>query len=110
MSLNSNPRPSRSRSTQEMWPRWMWVAVPALVVVVGLGCERFTPKELFDARGADDDADDAGHRECTCVGGDSRGDGGSGQPDADAPQPASLGHLHAHAHDGDHAGDPGTHR
>jgi uncharacterized protein YgiM (DUF1202 family) len=37
MSLNSNQRPPRSRSSQEMWPRWMWVAVPALVVVVGLG-------------------------------------------------------------------------
>lgn len=37
MSLNPNQRPSRSRSNQEMWPRWMWVAVPALVVVVGLG-------------------------------------------------------------------------
>ncbi len=37
MALNSNQRPPRSRSTQEMWPRWMWVAVPALGVVVGLG-------------------------------------------------------------------------
>ena len=37
MSLNSNQRPPRSRSNQELWPRWMWVAVPALVVVVGLG-------------------------------------------------------------------------
>lgn len=35
MSLDSSsPRPSRARSTQDVWPRWMWVAVPVLVAVV----------------------------------------------------------------------------
>jgi hypothetical protein len=36
MSLNSDSRPGRGRS-QDMWPKWMWVAVPILVVVVVAG-------------------------------------------------------------------------
>jgi hypothetical protein len=38
MASNAGNRPNRTRSTQEAWPRWMYVAVPALVlfVVVGL--------------------------------------------------------------------------
>jgi len=30
-------RPSRTRSSQEAWPRWMYVAVPALVLFVVIG-------------------------------------------------------------------------
>jgi hypothetical protein len=36
MSLNSDSRPGRGRS-QDMWPKWMWVAVHILVVVVVAG-------------------------------------------------------------------------
>ncbi len=38
MSLDANKRPpSRSGSGQDLWPKWMWVAVPVLVVVVVAG-------------------------------------------------------------------------
>ena len=36
MSLNSEQRPSRGRS-EDMWPKWMWIAVPILLVVVIAG-------------------------------------------------------------------------
>lgn len=36
MSLDMNSGPSRSAS-QELWPKWMWIAVPVLVVVVVAG-------------------------------------------------------------------------
>jgi uncharacterized protein YgiM (DUF1202 family) len=36
MSLDMNSGPSRS-SSQELWPKWMWIAVPVLVVVVVAG-------------------------------------------------------------------------
>lgn len=44
MSLDSN-RPNRGGSHQDLWPRWMWVAVPVLVVVVvaGLWWAIFSP-------------------------------------------------------------------
>ena len=38
MSLDSsNPTPRRGRSRQDLWPKWMWIAVPVLVVVVVAG-------------------------------------------------------------------------
>jgi hypothetical protein len=42
---NDSRRPSRTRSMQEAWPKWMYVAVPALVVfvVVGLWWALFSP-------------------------------------------------------------------
>ena len=46
MSLDSsNPTPSRGRSRQDLWPKWMWIAVPVLVVVVvaGLWWAIFSP-------------------------------------------------------------------
>ncbi|HHX65057.1 MAG TPA: SH3 domain-containing protein [Chloroflexi bacterium] len=51
MSFEPN-KPSRSRSNQDLWPKWMWVAVPVLVVVVvaGLWWAIFAPS---DAPGAD---------------------------------------------------------
>lgn len=36
MSLNSDSRPGRGRS-EDLWPKWMWVAVPILLVVVIAG-------------------------------------------------------------------------
>ena len=41
----NDSRPSRMRSTQEAWPKWMYVAVPALVlfVVIGLWWALFSP-------------------------------------------------------------------
>lgn len=36
MSLDSQ-RPTRGGSSQDLWPKWMWVAVPVLVVVVVAG-------------------------------------------------------------------------
>ncbi|MBC7236493.1 MAG: SH3 domain-containing protein [Chloroflexi bacterium] len=44
MSLDSR-RPSRGGSGQDLWPKWMWVAVPVLVVVVvaGLWWAIFSP-------------------------------------------------------------------
>jgi len=42
---SSNPTPSRGRSRQDLWPKWMWIAVPVLVVVVvaGLWWAIFSP-------------------------------------------------------------------
>ena len=37
MSLDSSKRPSRTKTTGDVWPKWMWVAVPVLVVVVVAG-------------------------------------------------------------------------
>jgi len=48
MSLDSSKRaPGRGASTQDLWPKWMWVAVPVLVVVVvaGLWWAIFSPGE-----------------------------------------------------------------
>ena len=48
MSLDSNHRtPHRGRASQDLWPRWMWVAVPVLVVVVvaGLWWAIFSPTD-----------------------------------------------------------------
>ena len=48
MSLDSGNRiPRRGRSRQDVWPRWMWIAVPVLVVVVvaGLWWAVFSPTE-----------------------------------------------------------------
>jgi hypothetical protein len=44
MSLDSN-RPPRRGPEQDLWPKWMWVAVPVLVVVVvaGLWWAIFSP-------------------------------------------------------------------
>ena len=41
----NSSRPSGTRSVQEAWPKWMYVAVPALVlfVVVGLWWALFSP-------------------------------------------------------------------
>ena len=36
MTVDSGGRPSR-RSTGDVWPKWMWIAVPVLVVVVVAG-------------------------------------------------------------------------
>ena len=52
MSLDSSNRPSRNSSGQDLWPKWMWIAVPVLVVVVVAGLwwallsppEQTTPK------------------------------------------------------------------
>jgi hypothetical protein len=40
-------KPGRSRSSQEVWPKWMWVAAPVLVVfvVAGLWWAIFSPAE-----------------------------------------------------------------
>jgi len=46
MSLDSGKRTSgRSTSNQDLWPKWMWIAVPVLVVVVvaGLWWAIFSP-------------------------------------------------------------------
>jgi len=45
MAIDSNPRPSRGGPRQDMWPKWMWIAVPVLVVVVvaGLWWAIFSP-------------------------------------------------------------------
>lgn len=47
MSLDSNKRPGRSRSGQGLWPKWMWVAIPLLVIIVvaGLWWAIFAPSE-----------------------------------------------------------------
>ncbi len=47
MSLDSSPRPSRGGPRQDLWPKWMWVAVPVLVVVVvaGLWWAIFSPPD-----------------------------------------------------------------
>jgi hypothetical protein len=48
MSLDSNHRtPRRGRASQDLWPKWMWIAVPVLVVVVvaGLWWAIFSPSE-----------------------------------------------------------------
>lgn len=37
MPLDTGNRPNRSGSNQDLWPKWMWVAVPVLVVVVVAG-------------------------------------------------------------------------
>ena len=34
MAFDSSKRPSRGGSDQELWPKWMWVAAPVLVIVV----------------------------------------------------------------------------
>ena len=34
MTLDSGKRPSRRQSKNDMWPTWMWIAIPVLVVVV----------------------------------------------------------------------------
>lgn len=45
MSFDSSNKPGRSRSSQEVWPKWMWVAAPVLVVfvVAGLWWAIFSP-------------------------------------------------------------------
>jgi hypothetical protein len=46
MSLDAGPnKPDRGGANQELWPKWMWIAVPVLVVVVvaGLWWAIFTP-------------------------------------------------------------------
>ncbi len=47
MSFDSSNKPGRSRSSQEVWPKWMWVAAPVLVVfvVAGLWWAIFSPAE-----------------------------------------------------------------
>lgn len=47
MSLDSNQQPTRRRSEEDLWPTWMWIAVPVLVVVVvgGLWWAIFYPSE-----------------------------------------------------------------
>jgi hypothetical protein len=48
MSFDSGRRtPTRGGSTQELWPKWMWIAVPVLVVVVvaGLWWAIFSPTD-----------------------------------------------------------------
>jgi hypothetical protein len=48
MSLDSNKRvPSRGGPSPDLWPKWMWVAVPVLVVVVvaGLWWAIFSPSD-----------------------------------------------------------------
>lgn len=37
MPLDPSTRPTRSGSGQDLWPKWMWVAVPVLVVFVVAG-------------------------------------------------------------------------
>ena len=37
MSLDAGRTPGRGGSNQDLWPRWMWFAVPVLVVVVVAG-------------------------------------------------------------------------
>jgi len=37
MSLDAGRTPGRGGPSQDLWPRWMWVAVPVLVVVVVAG-------------------------------------------------------------------------
>lgn len=52
MSLDSNHRaPHRGRASQDLWPKWMWIAVPVLVVVVvaGLWWAIFSPSEAATA-------------------------------------------------------------
>ncbi|MCD6520133.1 MAG: SH3 domain-containing protein [Anaerolineae bacterium] len=47
MSLDTNNRPTRSGPNQDLWPKWMWIAVPVLVVIVvaGLWWAIFYPSE-----------------------------------------------------------------
>lgn len=47
MALDPNKKPSRSRSSQDVWPKWMWVAAPVLIVfiVAGLWWAVFSPLE-----------------------------------------------------------------
>lgn len=47
MSYDTNRRPSRSSSGQDLWPKWMWVAIPVLVVfvVAGLWWAIFSPDQ-----------------------------------------------------------------
>ncbi len=47
MGLDSNQQPNRRRSEEDLWPTWMWIAVPVLVVVVvgGLWWAIFYPSE-----------------------------------------------------------------
>ncbi len=48
MSLDSNRRtPRHGRASQDLWPKWMWIAVPVLVVVVvaGLLWAIFSPSD-----------------------------------------------------------------
>ena len=48
MAHESNPRmPGRGKPGQDLWPKWMWIAVPLLVVVVvaGLWWAIFSPTE-----------------------------------------------------------------
>jgi hypothetical protein len=47
MSLDPKKKPSRSRSSQDVWPKWMWVAAPVLIVfiVAGLWWAVFSPME-----------------------------------------------------------------
>jgi len=44
---HDSQRPSRSGSNQDLWPKWMWIAVPVLVVVVvaGLWWAIFSPPD-----------------------------------------------------------------
>ena len=37
MALDPNKKPSRSRSSQDVWPKWMWVAAPVLIVFIVAG-------------------------------------------------------------------------
>ena len=47
MSLDSTRRPNRGGPHGDLWPKWMWIAVPVLVVVVvaGLWWAIFSPTE-----------------------------------------------------------------
>ncbi|MFO7916912.1 MAG: SH3 domain-containing protein [Anaerolineae bacterium] len=51
MGLDSNQQPNRRRSEEDLWPTWMWIAVPVLVVVVvgGLWWAIFYPSETAQA-------------------------------------------------------------
>ncbi|MHB1295116.1 MAG: SH3 domain-containing protein [Anaerolineae bacterium] len=52
MSLDNKRRvPGSSSSGQDLWPKWMWVAVPVLVVVVvaGLWWAIFSPSDAASA-------------------------------------------------------------
>jgi len=37
MSMDASHKPNRGGGKQDLWPKWMWIAVPVLVVVVVVG-------------------------------------------------------------------------
>ena len=47
MSLDASNRPTRGGGGNDLWPKWMWIAVPVLVVVVvaGLWWAIFSPSQ-----------------------------------------------------------------